>query len=85
MDVDNPRFEEYERRFRQVAGRADHIRGASPAIASARYHLCLYGENGLSPEEEFALLERLEAHAGDGLKCAEVETYYWEDLVLYIP
>lgn len=85
MDVENPQFAQYEARFRQLADRVERLKGADPAIASAKYLLCLYGENGLSPEDEFEMLARLEGYADDGLKCAEVETYYWEDLVLYVP
>jgi hypothetical protein len=85
MDIENPQFETYEQRFRKLAEQAECHKGSQPEIASSRYHLCLYGENGMTPEEEFDLLAQLEKKADAGLKCASIETYYWEDLVLYIP
>lgn len=85
MDVEHPRFEEYDQRFRALAERAELVKVAKPALDSCRYYLCLYGENGMSPEEEFELLSTMEAHAEEGLKRLEVEIDYYQDTILFIP
>ena len=84
MDIEHPRFEEYEQRFRALAENVSMQKGAQPEMASARLLLFLYGENGLPPEEEFKLLATLENH-GDELKGATIITSYWEDIALYVP
>ena len=85
MDIENPRFAEYQARFEQVAELAERINGPAPAIASARHYLCLYGENGLAPEEEFTLLDTWESFVGEGLTRVNVSTSYWEEIVLFVP
>lgn len=84
MDTGNPRFEEYQARFEQVGELAEKVAGPAPAIASARYFLCLYGENGMSPQDEFAMLDTLESFVGEGLKRVDISTSYWEDTVLFV-
>lgn len=84
MHTDDPHWEEYERRFRALAELADTQRGPRPELASASLYLCLYGDNALPPEEEMAILSRLE-QAADQLKGTEISTAYWEDIVLYLP
>jgi len=84
MDTNDPHFEEYQTRFEQVAELAEKVAGPAPAIASARYFLCLYGENGMTPDEEFAMLDRLESFVGEGLKRVDVSTSYWEDTILFV-
>lgn len=84
MDIENPRWEEYENRFRALAETVEIQKGPQPELASAEVMLFLYGENGLSPEEEFSLLEKLEKQA-ENLKGTAMLTAYWEDIVLYLP
>ena len=84
MNIEDPRWEAYEARFTEVAALAEHVEGRPPAQASAEMLLFLYGENGLPPEEEFAMLERMQARAAD-LKRVEVETSYWQDTALFVP
>lgn len=85
MDIENPRFADYQKRFEEVAELAERIPGPAPEIASARYFLCLYGENGLTPDEEFALLDAMENFIGEGLKRVDMNTNYWEEIVLFVP
>jgi hypothetical protein len=85
MDIEDPRFEDYETRFRALAERAEKVLVPKPSLNATRYYLCLYGENGLSPEEEFEFLERMESEPPENLKRLEVETDYWQDTVLFVP
>lgn len=84
MDINHPRFEEYQTRFEALADMVVTQKGAQPELASAKMMLCLYGDNGLSPEDEFAQLEKLEDHLGQGLKHLEMATNYWHDVILYV-
>jgi len=85
MDVNDPKFAEYQARFETLAGMAEKVPGPAPAIASARYFLCLYGDNGLPPDEEFAMLATLDNFVGNGLKRVDMSTGYWEDVILFVP
>lgn len=84
MHIEDPRWEEYEARFRGLMAQVTLHRGPLPELASAEQHLCLYGDNALSPEEEFAMLSRFEAQP-EQVRGVEMLTSYWEDVVLYIP
>jgi hypothetical protein len=84
MNIEDPRWEEYERRFRALTERVDMHTGPQPELASSALHLFLYGENALTPEEELETLDRFEQEA-ERLKGIEILTSYWEDLVLYLP
>ena len=84
MDVNDPQFAEYQAAFEKVAELAEPMEGAQPTIAGARYFLCLYGENGITPEEEFQTLKTLDDFMGNGLKKVTMQTGYWEDIVLYV-
>lgn len=84
MDIENPRWEEYENRFRALADSVEITKGPQPELASAEEMLFLYGENGMTPEQEFDLLGKLEKQAGN-LKGTTMLTSYWEDIVLYLP
>lgn len=84
MDIENARWEEYENRFRALADTVGIAKGPQPELASAEEMLFLYGENGMTPEQEFELLEKLEGQAGK-LKGTTMLTSYWEDIVLYLP
>ena len=84
MHIEDPRWDEYENRFRALAERVGLKKGPQAEAASAELMLCLYGDNGLTPEQEFEVLGRLE-QAEDRLKGTEVLTAYWEDLLLYLP
>lgn len=82
MHIEDPRWEEYERRFRALIEQLDVHKGPHTKLASAQDYLFLYGENALAPDEEFTLLERFEQEP-DRLKGLEILTSYWEDLALY--
>lgn len=85
MDIEHPRFEEYDARFRALAERAKRVQVAKPSLNSSRCFLCLYGENGLSPEGEFELLAQMEAAEDSELNRLEVETDYWQDIIIFMP
>lgn len=83
VDIEHPRWEEYEQRFRALAETVDLFKGPNPALASAKTLLFLYGDNALTPEQEFEVLARLEQNPCQ-LRGLEVTTSYWEDLALYL-
>lgn len=84
MNIEDPRWEAYENRFRSLAENVDLQKGPQPELASAQLLLCLYGDNALTPDQEFEALDRL-AQALPQLKGTEMQTAYWEDIVLYLP
>jgi len=84
MDIENPRWEEYESRFRALADTVQLQKGPQPELASAKLYLCLYGDNAMTPEQEFEALAKLEAQA-TSLRGTEMQTAYWEDIFLYLP
>jgi hypothetical protein len=84
MNVEDPRWDEYEARFRELAERVELQKGPQPELASAQLHLCLYGDNAMTPEQEFDVLDQFEQRASQ-LKGTEILTAYWEDVVLYLP
>lgn len=83
MHTEDSRWECYERRFRALAERVPLHKGARAEVASARLILCLYGDNGLSPDSELEVLTQLE-QAVDRVEGVEMTTAYWEDIVLYL-
>jgi len=84
MNIEDPRWDEYEARFRALAEQIPLQKGPQPEVASAHLFLCLYGDNAMTPEQEFEALSGLERDVKH-LKGAEILTAYWEDLLLYIP
>jgi hypothetical protein len=84
MHIEESHWEEYEHRFRALAEDVPVKKGPHPEMASSQLLLCLYGDNGLEPEQELAMLSQLEAVKSQ-LFCVEMSTAYWEDLVLYLP
>ena len=82
MDVNAPEWDAYMQQFEAVAEQAVPWTGPKPNLADAHLYLCLYGENGLTPAEEFALLDTL-AQA-DKLYRVDVETSYWLETVLFV-
>lgn len=85
MDTNAPEWNDYLKRFTELADLADGIDPPAPPLDRCQYYLCLYGENGLKPAEEFEFLEKMDAFAGQGLSKVEVTTSYWEDVVLFVP
>jgi len=85
MDVTHPQFEDYRTRFEALADLVPVEPGRRPEVSSARHFLCLYGDNGMSAAEEFALLDILDTYFHRGLKRMDVETAYWQDTILYVP
>ena len=84
MNIEDPRWDEYENRFRALSEIVDVAKGPQPELASAEMMLFLYGENGMTPDQEFDMLSKLEKKVTD-LKGTEMQTAYWEDIVLYLP
>lgn len=84
MNIEDPRWDEYENRFRSVAEQVDLQKGPQPELASAQLLLCLYGDNGLAPNQEFEVLDKL-TQSINQVKGTEMQTAYWEDIVLYLP
>lgn len=82
MDINDPNWETYETRFRHLAEQIELHKGPQPELAAAETMLFLYGENALTPAEEFATLAQLEGQM-ERLKGATMLTSYWEDIVLY--
>ena len=82
MNIEDPRWDEYETRFRALAETIDLQKGPQLELASAKVMLFLYGENGLTPDQEFDMLARLE-QSKEPIKGTEMLTSYWEDIVLY--
>lgn len=83
MNIEDPRFEEYEARFRTLAERVGLQKGPQAELASAQQHLFLYGDNGASPDEELATLAQFE-RMPERLCGLEMLTGYWEDIALYV-
>ncbi len=85
MDLSHPRRDEYEEKFEALAELADAVDQPECPLDECRYYLCLNGENGLSVEEEFLFLEKMDDEVGGQLRKIVVKTSFWEDTVLYIP
>jgi hypothetical protein len=83
MDIESPHWEEWEEKFTALAQHAQIVKVA-PNISGSRHFLCLYGDNGLTPEEEFSELEKMSQLQKD-LKKVEIDTSYWQDTVLFVP
>ena len=87
MDVNHERFSEYESAFNALAQQATHWQGDKPALDSMALYLCLYGDNGLAVEEEFALLETLKTRTAentDALWRIDIEADYYQDIILFV-
>ena len=85
MDVTAPEWDAYEERFNAVAELATPWpEPTKPDLASLPIYLCLYGDNGLTPTEEWATLTELEAMAKSGhLYCLTVDADYWFERILF--
>ncbi|MBX2861554.1 MAG: hypothetical protein KTR14_09985 [Vampirovibrio sp.] len=84
MDTEHPRFDEFVQRFEALAEDAQKHEGQKPALSGCKIYLTLFGENGLSPEEEFEFLDKLATHKENGLKRLDIETSYWQNIVLFV-
>lgn len=84
MNIEDSRWEAYERRFRALAEDITLHQGPQPELASSAMLLCLYGDNAMTSDQEFETLAEMEKAKAD-LKGAAIETSYWEDIVLYLP
>lgn len=83
MDIESSQWEAWETQFRALAEEAETVK-ATHQIKGAKHYLCLYGDNGLPPEEEFEELEKMR-RLKDQLKKVEVDADYWQETVLFIP
>lgn len=85
MDVNHPQWEAYQNAFEALAEQVPlWPQPTVPDLTRAEHYLCLYGENGLEPDEEFALLETLRQNQPRLFK-REVETSYWLETILFCP
>ena len=86
MDINTPQFEAFEERFQALAEDVEEHEGPNSDLGSTQLFLCLYGENGIDdPEEELALLKKLEEAPREQLRKIEVDKDYWQDIVLFLP
>lgn len=85
MNVEHPRFAEFQQKFEELANNIDGQKGPQPEISSAHLFLCLYGDNAMSVEEEFTALAELASHRDKGLQKTTIQTAYWEEIILYVP
>jgi len=83
MDVNHPRWDEYETAFNAVADTATlWVEELKPDLTAVPLYLCLYGDNGLSEDEEFDVLSRLSTHTD--VYCLEVEADYWYERIMFV-
>jgi hypothetical protein len=86
MDVTSSQFEQYEAEFNLVAERAKDWEAPSrPVLDDCPMYLCLYGENGLSPEEEFSFLHTFKMMEAETYYKLEIEADYYQDTILFVP
>lgn len=85
MDVNAPEFERYEAEFLAVSERAKEWESpVRPVLDDCPMYLCLYGENGMAPEDEFAFLTKFSAMAAESYYKLEVSTDYYQDVILFV-
>jgi hypothetical protein len=88
MDVNHERFSEYEALFTELADVADEWEeDPPPELNSANMFICLYGENGLLVDEEFAMLETFKTHADNEsqpLRRLDMQADYYQDIILFV-
>lgn len=88
MTIDHPDFERYQHLFESVAEQLEEWTGPRTAVGCAELVLCLYGDNGLAPEEEFALLEHFQHEAETtphALAKVTIEADCWLERILFKP
>ncbi len=83
MDLESPDWERWESEFMALSEQAEKV-GMTPEVKGSKHYLCLVGDNGLTPEEEFEELETMRALLPK-LKKIEIETGFWQDTILFIP
>ncbi|MEB3244399.1 MAG: hypothetical protein VKJ06_00220 [Vampirovibrionales bacterium] len=86
MHLESSHWDQWEARFTALAEASRLYTGPKSILGQASLHLCLYGENGVSPETEFLMLDELEAaeQAQPGtVQKIEIETSYWQEVVLF--
>jgi hypothetical protein len=90
MDFNLPCFTEYESAFQSLAESVTAWEGTSkPVLTAMKTFLCLYGDNGMTPEAEFDLLAEIETtFQQTPEKVAKLEidvaTHYWQETILFI-
>jgi hypothetical protein len=90
MDFNLDCFTTYETDFQAFAEELEAWeQPAKPVLSNMAVFLCLYGENGLTPEEEFETLAHIKAvYAQTPEKVmklqVEVTNHYWEETILFI-
>ncbi|MEM0950944.1 MAG: hypothetical protein AAGI66_02235 [Cyanobacteria bacterium P01_H01_bin.74] len=85
MDIESKDWDAYEAAFMALVESLTLTKGPVPELSSAKIMLCLYGENGMPPEQEFEMLNLLKQEAEKNTLCAtQMMTSYWEDIILYV-
>jgi hypothetical protein len=90
MDFNLDCFTTYEATFQALADVVDPWEAPTkPVLSAMPLFLCLYGENGLTPEEEFETLARIQAtfeQTPEKVKKLEIEAshQYWQETILFI-
>jgi hypothetical protein len=86
MDVNDPLWSEYETQLLALAEQATPWEAdAKPVLGGMAAYLCLYGDNGLSPQEEMAQLTAFAQRVQQGLalQCFALDADYWQEVVLF--
>jgi hypothetical protein len=90
MDFNLKCFATYEADFQTFAETVTPWESTQkPVLSTMPLFLCLYGENGLSPEEEFQALETIKAifqQAPEKVRKLEIEApnHYWQETILFV-
>jgi hypothetical protein len=84
MNVNDPQFESYQSAFFALADQAKVAQKPIPSADQCLFTFFFLGENGLSPSEEFELLNQMSAYAPDHLYRLEIDTPIYQDTLLYV-
>ncbi|MCX5920874.1 MAG: hypothetical protein NTW61_06100 [Candidatus Melainabacteria bacterium] len=90
MDFNLACFSDYEASFLALAEAVEPWEGsAKPVLSAMPLFLCLYGENGLTPEAEFEALEVLQSvyeQTPERVMKLEIEAsnHYWQETILFL-
>lgn len=90
MDFNLPCFAEYESAFQALAEAVNTWEAESkPVLTAMNSFLCLYGDNGMTPDAEFELLAEIETTFKQTPEKVfkleiDVATHYWQETILFV-
>jgi hypothetical protein len=90
MDFNLDCFATYEADFQAFAEEVEAWEEpAKPVLTAMPLFLCLYGENGLTPEQEFETLETIKTifqQTPEKVKKLDIEAtnHYWQETILFV-